>query len=132
MSRRVKPLAEDVIRRLEAIGRGRRMDPELVPTDRILRRWAASIGDGQPSDEWQDNPKSRVPPLDDETATIVDQIILGSPPKTGKLVRLWYKSGQPREVIAEAIGVKRSAMFVQHTAALWYLRGRFQGKGIDC
>jgi hypothetical protein len=130
--RRPKPLAEDVIRRLEAIGRGRRMDPELLPTDRLLRRWAVSIGDGLPSDEWQDNSKSRVPPLDEDTAVKVDQIILRSPERTTRLVRLWYKSNQPAEIIAERVGVSRSAIFVQHKAALSYLRGRFHGVGIDC
>lgn len=132
MASRQKPLAEDVIARLEALGRGRRLDPELVPVDRLLRRWAVSIGDGLPSEEWQDNPKARVPPLDDTTAILVDRIVLAAPGRTRRMVKLWYKSNQPREVIAGIIGVARSAVYVEHKAALWYVRGACRGAGIDC
>lgn len=132
VARRPKPLAEEVLARLEAIGRSRNLSAELLLTDRLLRRWAVSIGSGLPSDEWQENPKSRVSPLDDETAVKVDQIILKSPQRTARLVRLWYKSNQPSEVVAAEVGVSKSAIYVEHKAALSYLRGRFHGAGIDC
>ena len=132
MAKRQRPTAREIIERLERHWKPGALDPELGPTDHILRRWASSIGTGLPNEEWEANPKSRLPPLDDLTATKVDQIILQSPPRTAKLVRLWYKTPQPREVIARAIGVGRAQVYTHHRAALSYLRGRFHGAGIDC
>jgi DNA-directed RNA polymerase specialized sigma24 family protein len=125
------PLAADVVARLEAMHRPRKLDARLVPTDRILRRWARSVGSGLPSEQWQESPKAQVPPLDDDTATIVDQLILKSPPKVRLLVKLWYKTDQARETIGARLGVSRSAVFLHHTAALWYLRDRFRAAGVD-
>lgn len=129
--KRLPELAAEIVARLEARHTSGKLDPRLVPTDRILRRWARSIGSGLPSDQWQENPRAQVPPLDDDTATVVDQIVLKSPPKVRTLVKLWYKTEQPREAIAQRLGVSRSAVYLHHRAALWLLRDQFRAAGVD-
>lgn len=109
------------------------LDPELVPTDRILDRWAVSVGSGLPSGNWDDTPRSRPPPLDDQTAIEVDRIILQLPHKYKTLVVRWYKSPLPRAAIAREMGLSsRTGLYLEWRSALWYLRGRFHGVGIDC
>lgn len=77
---------------------------ELLPVDRILQRWDVSIGTGLPSEAWDDNPRtSKPPPLDDDTATVVDQIVLHLPPRTHQVIVAWYRTPQPTEVIADKL-----------------------------
>ena len=129
---RRKRSAADIIEDLRARQKPGDIDPELAPTDHILRRWAVSQGTGLPAEDRETSNKSRLPPLDDETAIKVDQLILRSPQRTATIVWLWYKTPSPREAIAQALGVSYSSVSVHHRAALSYLRGRFHGAGIDC
>jgi hypothetical protein len=101
-------------------------DPYLMPVDRILKRWAVSIGNGMPSDTWDDRHECSVPPLDDPTAVIVDQVIMHSPNRIRWLVRRWYKSPDSSTTIAEFLRVSRSGLYLEWRAALGYLRGRFE------
>ena len=67
------------------------LEPELVPVDRIMLRWAVANGSGLPSDRWDDNPRqSKPPPLDDDTALVVDRLILKCPVKTRTILQKWY------------------------------------------
>ncbi len=97
----------------------------LKATDWILHRWAASTGDGLHDAPWEDVPQSRVPVLNDQTAIVVDQLVMRSPDKTKRLIGYWYRTPLPKTVIAQKIGVDRDTIYVRWNAALWYFRDRF-------
>jgi len=76
--------------------------PRLKPVDRICQRWAVSIGDGLPNWAWDMPTKSRPPPLDDDTAIVVDQIIMKRcAPASRRLLVKWYRSDAPVSAIAD-------------------------------
>jgi hypothetical protein len=108
---------------------GQQLDTRLLPVDRVQQRWAVSIGSGLPSDEWDDSRVARPPPLDDETAIIVDQININAPPRQAHLLKCWYKTAMSTSQIADAVGVSRSGLFVEYSAALTYLRNTFLRTG---
>jgi len=95
---------------------------ELVTTDRILQRWAVSIGCGLPSEEWDDIPKAKPSPLPDELAIIVDQAILRSPPLTRDLITRWYKTPQPTEIIAARLGISPRTVHRRHLLCLNHMK----------
>lgn len=97
---------------------------ELATTDRVLQRWAVSIGTGLPSEDWRDLP-ARPPPLDDDTAIVVDQTILRSPERTRKLVRGWYCTDQPNHVLAARLKLTERTLICAWHVSLWYLQQRF-------
>jgi hypothetical protein len=138
LPRRATPSAAEVMYLRHVMGlpatRGLESHPELECTNRIMRRWAVSQGSGLPSDSWDDDPKAQEPPLDDEMAIKVDRIVQHDlVPKYHTLAVSWYKSQAPREVIARKMGLPgRSSLYPEWRAMLSYLRGRFQGVGIDC
>lgn len=131
---RNRPSAAQVIGKLQEATRHNTLDPELVPTDRMMQRWAVSVGSGLPQDVegWDDKPISKPPPLDDETAITVDRIVQQLGEKYRRLAVSWYKSAKPRQSIAYELAIPRSSMYLEWRAMLWYLRGRFQGAGLDC
>lgn len=98
---------------------------ELIPTDRILQRWAVSVGDGLHDQPWADIHITKVPRLDDQMAIVVDQLVLRSSPNTRKLVELWYRTPVPKETIARKIRVDPDVVYVQWNSALRYFRDRF-------
>ena len=105
-------------------------DESLLATHRVLERWAVSIGSGLPAEEWNDVPKSRPPPLPDDLAVEVDQIVCRSPRRWRKLIRSFYCTPRPTEVIA-----KEQQCSVSHVSAFWhdslrYVRGEFVTKRI--
>jgi hypothetical protein len=102
---------------------------ELRTTDRILQRWAVSIGMGLPSDEWDENPKSRPPPLDDGTAIVVDQIVVRSPPITNSLIREWYKKPTPCPTMAKNRRMTLKSLYKSHRIALGFFRFKFETSG---
>ncbi len=97
----------------------------LRATDWILQRWAASVGDGLLDAPWEDVPVSRVPVLNDQTAIVVDQLIMRSGDKTKRLIGYWYRTALPKTAIAQRIGVSREGVYLRWNAALWYFRDRF-------
>jgi hypothetical protein len=107
----------------------RQLDEELMPTDRIMQRWAVSIGSGFATDEWDDRPVSRPPPLDDATAIVVDQSIMKGSPRYSRIVRSWYKTPAPSATIAESLGLSRSGLYLEWRCSLFYFRSRFIGSG---
>jgi len=102
---------------------------ELITTDRVLQRWAASIGTGMPSDEWDDQPRARPVPLPDDVAIDVDQCVLTSPPRTRECITRWYKTPQPAEVIARKLRVSARNLYRYHAIALNFMRYKFEGYG---
>ncbi len=102
-----------------------RVVSELKATNWILERWAASVGDGLYDAPWEDVPRSRVLPLNDHMAIVVDQMVMRSGDKTKKLIGYWYRTSLPKTVIAQRIGVDRDTIYTRWNAALWYFRWRF-------
>lgn len=98
---------------------------DLRTTHWILERWAVSVGDGVYGIAWEDVPQSKVPPLNDQTAIVVDQLIMRSGDKTKRLIGYWYRTPLPKTVIAQKIGVDRDTIYMRWNAALWYFRDRF-------
>ncbi len=98
---------------------------EFATTDRICQRWAVSVGLGLPTDLWQDAMQSRPPPLDDDTAIVVDQIILKSPEKTRKILVKWYRTQMPNTIIAEQLHLTPRTLETAWKLALNYLQWRF-------
>jgi hypothetical protein len=96
---------------------------EYATTDRICQRWAVSIGSGLPG--WDEGRQSRVPPLDDPTAIIVDQIILRSPEKTKQLTRWWYCTRAPNSIIAERLNITERNVVKAWHLSLHFLQYRF-------
>jgi hypothetical protein len=98
---------------------------ELKSTDWILQRWAASVGDGLYDAPWDDVPVSRVPVLNDQTAIVVDQLVMRSGDKTKRLIGYWYRTALPKTTIAQRLGLDRDTIYTRWNAALWYFRNRF-------
>lgn len=102
----------------------------LITTDRVLQRWAVSIGIGMPADEWDDIPKAKPPPLPADVAIEVDQMILDSPPRTRDIITRWYKTPQPAEVMAKRLHMTPRNVYRYHTIALQFMRWKFEGSDI--
>jgi hypothetical protein len=106
------------------------LDIDLLPTNRLLERWAVGVGDGIPSDEWDDTRKSsRLPPLDDVTAIVVDQAIMRGLPRYRSLVRQWYCGTGSSTTIAERFGVTRKGLYFEWRCSLLYYRDQFRATG---
>jgi hypothetical protein len=107
----------------------RALDMELMPTDRVMQRWAICVGDGL-SDKWDDSRKSRLPALDDATAIIVDQVILRSPTRYQSLARQWYCGAGASVAIAERLGgLTRHGLYMLWRRSLLHFRARFLETG---
>lgn len=102
------------------------LDVELIPVDRIMQRWAVANGNGLPSDEWDDNPKARPPPLDDDTCILVDDIILRSPPRTQRVIVHWYCKPLPTREIARLMGMSPRSLEKAWGLSLNFLRWKFE------
>jgi hypothetical protein len=98
---------------------------ELRTTDWILERWAISVGDGLRGMPWEDVPRSKVPPLNDQCAIVVDQLVMRSGDSTKRLVGYWYRTALAKTVIAQKLGVNRDTIYFRWNSALWYFRDRF-------
>lgn len=101
--------------------------PELLTTDRIMQRWAVANGCGLPTERWDDLRVSRVPPLDDDTALVVDQIVLKCPPKTNKIIVLWYTKPLPTVEIARLAGMSPRSLEKSWGLSLSFLKYKFEG-----
>lgn len=103
----------------------------LTSPHRIMLRWARSIGDGLPTDEWDElRRSSSLTPLDDVTAIVVDQLVLDSPEHINIVLRLWYKSPLPVSEIAEKLRIDRNQMRQRWLACLSWLRPELKREGV--
>lgn len=130
--RRAKPAAAVVVKFLEhANYHG--LDPILVPTDRLLDRWAVSQGSNDLMLKWSDEaPRSRPPPLDDDTAVIVDRVVMHSPVQTRKFVCRWYlRPNEPMSGLAYALGLHRDSVLMRWRSSLWAMRREFIMRNLD-
>lgn len=102
----------------------------LVPADRIMLRWAVSIGHSLYAPEaWDEGRVSKPPPFDDETAIVVDQIVCRSPLKTRKFVQRWYKTPLPLEVLAKQFDMTERSVVKCWHICLHFLDARFESSG---
>lgn len=122
---RVRPKAADISR--FHLGVSKSLPTELFTTDRVLKRWAVSVGTGLPEDKWDDTRKARLSPLDDDTAIVVDQIICSSPEQTKQLIVLWYKTPHPVSEIARRLNMRHESAYRGHAVVLYYQKWRFIG-----
>lgn len=104
--------------------------PEFAATDRILLRWAASVGSGLKS-EGDPAEATGYPPLPDDQAILVDRAIQFAPDAQRQFVVLWYKTPMPRSQIAMRLGISRSTLYVERNAMLSYFQQRFRALGLS-
>lgn len=101
------------------------LPPDLLRVDRILQRWAVSVGSGLPTEVWDDTLVARPPPLDDECAVLVDRVVVGLPRRGRKLVDLWYrKPGVPGKMIAKRLNCSEDGLDTVFRAVLGETRKR--------
>lgn len=129
---RIRPKAAVVV---ELLGDARPhgLDSILVPTNRLLERWAVSQGSDDASLKWDETaPRSRPPPLDDDTAIIVDRIVMHSPVQTRKFTCRWYlRPNEPVCALARALGLHRDSVLMRWRSTLWALRRDFAAQALD-
>jgi hypothetical protein len=130
--RRAKPAAAVVVKFLEnAHPHG--LDPILMPTDRLLERWAVSQGSDEYLTAYYEIPlRSRPPPLDDEMSIIVDRVVMRSPVQTREFAKRWYfRPGEPLSGLARALGLHRDTVLMRWRSSLWALRRSFLDVPLD-
>jgi hypothetical protein len=98
---------------------------EFATTDRICQRWATSVGLGLPTEKWQDEVRSLAPPLDDDTAIVVDQVILKLPVKTKAVIVKWYRTDLPGSVIAKQLNLTPATLVTAWHLSLNFLQHKF-------
>jgi len=128
----VRPRANVIVKLLEE-SNPHGLDPVLVPTDRLLERWAVSQGSDEYLHGWSEVPaRSRPPPLPDDMAIIVDQTILHSTVQARNFVQRWYmRPGESITVLAKALGLHRDTVHMRWRSTLWYMRRRFIEVNLD-
>lgn len=99
---------------------------EFLPTDRIMQRWVVAGGSGLPTLRWDDARKSRPPPLDDESAIIIERIFNHSPPKTHRILKAWYKTPAPTRVIAKELGMSPRSVEKALVLCLNYVKWKIE------
>lgn len=99
---------------------------QLLGTHRVLQRWAATVGDGTTDLAWQELVRARMPPLDDQCAIVVDQLILRAPTDHRRLAELWYRRPDNDTAdVARALCVRKADVPIYWHSALRYFRDRF-------
>ena len=87
------------------------IDLDLLSADRILQRWARSVGCGMPEAEW-DGTQSRPTELPSDAAVWVDQYVCSRPDRMRKFLHSWYRGQDSSAVIAKRFGVGRDAVYM--------------------
>ena len=98
------------------------MEPRLVAVDRVLQRWVVSINGGLATDVWDDTSYAKPPPLDEECAVIVDQLVLHSPKRKKRVITYWYRKPWPTRLIARKLAVSERGLYLELRASLDYIR----------
>lgn len=104
----------------------RHLDEELMPTHRVLQRWAAGSGTGLPIEEVDTQRASRPPPLDDATHIVVEGVIMRGNATCRMLIREWYRAPTPTTTMAKNMGLSQAGLYMQWRAALHYYRSEFR------
>jgi len=130
---KVRARRADVVIRLLENETPHGLDPVLVPTDRLLERWAVTQGSDEYQMGWEDVPaRSRPPPLPEDVAILVDQLILHSQVQARQFVHRWYlRPTESVTVLARALGLHRDSVYMRWRSTLWYMRRRFMDLEFD-
>lgn len=128
----IRPRAAVVVKLLEG-SNPHGLDPVLVPTDRMLERWAVSQGSDEYLHGWDEVPqRSRPTPLPNDLAIVVDQTILHSTVQARTFVDRWYRRpGESVTVLARALGIHRDTVIMRWNSTLWYMRRRLIEVNVD-
>lgn len=102
---------------------------EFLTTNRILERWAVDSNDGLPTDQWDDDPRSRAVPLDPDTWLVVDGQVRSLPESNRKVVVYWYTKPWPTATIASKLRLTRENLYVAHGLVLNFMKYRLEKTG---
>lgn len=102
---------------------------EFITTDRIMQRWAEATGDGLPTERWDDCRKSRPSPLDDDSAFVMDRLMLTVPRTTERIVVGWYVRPIPTRELARELKMSKRSLEKAHVVTLNYLKWKIEGTG---
>lgn len=100
---------------------------ELLTTNRLMERWAVANGSGLPSERWDETRAAKPPPLDDDSALVVDRIVLSCPPKTHRIVVGWYCRPLPTIEIARQLGMSPRSLEKAWLLSLNFLKWKLEG-----
>lgn len=100
-----------------------KLDDDYKPTDHILKRWAASIGDGTP-DYDEVVLASKVTPLPDCVAIVVDQTVIRSEYRL--ITELWYRTPEPIDALARRLRIDETMVRPTWRASLRWFRVLFE------
>jgi DNA-directed RNA polymerase specialized sigma24 family protein len=102
------------------------IERDLLAVDRIMQRWAVANGSGLPEEEWDDTPRARPAPLDDETAMLVDEIVRKCPPRTRRILVAWYRKPLPTKILAQQMGMSPRTLENAWRLSLNFLKWKFE------
>lgn len=100
------------------------IEADLMPADRILQRWARSVGCGMPDPVW-DGTQSRPNELPPDAAIWVDRYVCSRPDRMRKFLHSWYRGQDASAVIAKRFNVGRDEVYTLWRATLIAVRQDF-------
>jgi hypothetical protein len=100
---------------------------ELLTTHRIMERWAVADGSGLPTERWDDTRTARPPPLDDDSAYIIDRILFETPKRSASILRDWHKKPYTTAMLAERHGMSPRSFEKAYLVALEFMKWRIEG-----
>lgn len=95
-----------------------------MPADRVLQRWARSVGCGMPDTEW-DGTQSRPNELPPDAAIWVDRYVCSRADRMRKFLHSWYRGQDASAVIARRFNVGRDEVYALWRATLIVARRDF-------
>ncbi|MHB1870897.1 MAG: hypothetical protein ACYCT1_08590 [Steroidobacteraceae bacterium] len=122
---------------LHTLERPGAIDPRLRSTDRVFQRWGATPGSGALLPQLArvcltGSPRaSRVPPLNDREADLVDEAVRTADPPEQRFVVAYYRAGNTMTEIAQLLGMRRrQSVYEERRLVLAYFRGRLTQMGL--
>ena len=100
------------------------VEADLMPADRILQRWARSVGCGMPEEKW-DGTQSRPNELPQDAAIWVDRYVCTRGERMRKFLHSWYRGQDASAVIAKRFNVGRDEVYALWRATLIVARRDF-------
>lgn len=137
---RIEPvaIAQLTAEQLHALERPGAIDPRLRSTDRVFQRWGATPGSGALLPQLArvcltGSPRaSRVPPLNDREADLVDEAVRTADPPEQRFVFAYYRAGNTMTEIAQLLGMRRrQSVYEERRLVLAYFRGRLTQMGLS-
>lgn len=108
---------------LPAIQRHNQLEPELLPTLRVLLRWSENLGTGEYNPE-ADFRETHYDPLTPDLQVKVTEIVDTSPWQ--EFIRKLVMTNLSKGSLADQLGISRTKFCADRKCALWYFRGHFE------